>query len=80
LYGGDAKITAIREIYEIFISVYFVSERQITQPLTVITEKAVTEIKVQLYLLFSDEIDNDPYAAPLPAENRDQAPLTKVYF
>jgi hypothetical protein len=57
LYDSDVKITAIGEIYKIFISVYFVSERQITQPLTVITEEVVTEIKVQVYLFFSDELD-----------------------
>jgi hypothetical protein len=63
LYGGDVKITATRKTYKISVGVYFVSERQITQSLTFITGKVVTEIKVQVYLLFSDELDNDPYAA-----------------
>jgi hypothetical protein len=30
VYGGNVKIIAINEIYEVYVSIYFVSEDQIT--------------------------------------------------
>jgi hypothetical protein len=38
-------MTAIREMYKLSITVHFVSESQISQPLTVIPSDVVTEIK-----------------------------------
>jgi hypothetical protein len=36
----------------------------------------VTEIKVRVYFLFSNELENNPYAAPLPVENKERAGIS----
>jgi hypothetical protein len=44
MYGGNVRITAVSEIYEASVSVYCVSEGQITQSPTVIKDEFVTEL------------------------------------
>jgi hypothetical protein len=46
------------------VSIQFVSEGQITQPLTVVVEQVVTERNVSL--LVTNEADNGHYDALLP--------------
>jgi hypothetical protein len=43
MYGGNVKVMVIWEIYKLFASVYFVSECQVTQPLTVVVGHIVTK-------------------------------------
>lgn len=48
VYGGNVERTAISEIYKMSVNIYFVSERQITQPSTVAFCQFVTERNVEL--------------------------------
>jgi hypothetical protein len=47
VYGGNVDITAISEIYKMSVNIYFVSERQITQPSTVAICQLVIERNVE---------------------------------
>jgi hypothetical protein len=54
VYDGNVEIMAIAKIDEASLSIYFVSEGQITQSLTVRAGQVVSERNSSL--LFSDEI------------------------
>lgn len=41
MQGGDIKVMAISEMYEVSVSVYFVFEMQITQSLAVIIDQVI---------------------------------------
>jgi hypothetical protein len=43
MQGGNIEVMAISEIYEVSISVYFVSEMQITQSLAVIVDQVIVQ-------------------------------------
>jgi hypothetical protein len=69
-YGGKVKTTTISEIYKVSISVYYVSESHITQLPFVLVGQVTTERNSSL--LFSGELGNDKYDAPLPAEEKER--------
>jgi hypothetical protein len=46
VYGGNVEIIAIIEIYNLSVSVNFVTESQMIQPLTVTFNRAVAETNV----------------------------------
>jgi hypothetical protein len=43
LHGGNVEIIAIIEMYNLPVSVYFVTEGQIIQPLTITVDRIVAE-------------------------------------
>jgi hypothetical protein len=53
MYGGNVEIIAISEIHKFFISVYFISEDQTTQLLTVTFDQVLTQRNVSLYALMN---------------------------
>jgi hypothetical protein len=65
VYGENVEIIAIAEICKLTENVYFVSEDQITPPLTVVVSQVATGGNV--FLLFSGERSNDHYNTLLPA-------------
>jgi hypothetical protein len=63
VYCGNVEIIAISGIYKVFVGVYFASEGQITEPLTVMVQDvAVTKMS----LLFNDGSDNGHYDEVFP--------------
>jgi hypothetical protein len=51
IYGGNVEIIAISGIYKVFVSVYFASEGQITEPPTVMVQSvAITTISLLFVL------------------------------
>jgi hypothetical protein len=70
MHSGNADITAITEIHEVSVSVYYVSVAQITQLLTVTTDQAVTERNSSH--LVGDELDKGHYDTLLPVEEKER--------
>jgi hypothetical protein len=66
VYGDNVKIIAIPYIREVSVSIYFVSEGQITPTPAVIVEKVVTERNI--CLLFGGEVGNGHCGALLKKE------------
>jgi hypothetical protein len=64
VYCSNVKIIAISKICEVSVTVYFISESQVTQPLTVIISQVVNERNV--CHSFNGELDSDHYGAMLP--------------
>jgi hypothetical protein len=53
VYSGNVETTPISEIYKMSVHIYFVPERQITQPSTVAVCLSVTERNVEpIYVKF----------------------------
>jgi hypothetical protein len=66
VYCRDIRI-AVGEICKLSVSVYFVLEDHVTQPLTVVVGQVVTERNMSL---FNSKVDNGHNDALLPIEER----------
>jgi hypothetical protein len=62
VYGGNVEIIAVTGLYKVFVSVYFASEGQITEPPTFIGQVvAVTKISL-LFMYFLMKFDCNSFS------------------
>jgi hypothetical protein len=76
-YCGNVEISAVTEIYIASPDFYFVSEGQITQPLTLTDGQVVTEGNASL--LFNVELDNGCCDILLPLKEKERL-SSEVHF